>query len=45
MSKTFRWDDKHDPRKTTQKAKHDIKQQGRKAKQQQQYISYKADKE
>jgi hypothetical protein len=29
MAKTYRWDDKQDPRKTTQKAKQDKKQQGR----------------
>lgn len=36
MAKTFRWDDKQDPRKTTQKAKQGAtelaKQQGRKSK-------------
>ena len=35
MSKTYRWDDKLDPRKDTQKAKADKKQQGQKNKQQQ----------
>ncbi len=29
MAKTYRWDDKQDPRKATQKAKQDQKQQGR----------------
>ena len=33
MAKTYRWDDKHDPRKDTQKAKADKKQQGQKDKQ------------
>ena len=33
MAKTFRWDDKQDPRKDTQKAKQDQKVQGRKEKQ------------
>lgn len=32
MAKTFRWDDKQDPRKDTQKAKQDQKQAGRKSK-------------
>lgn len=32
MAKTFRWDDKQDPRKTTQKAKQDQKLAGRKSK-------------
>ncbi len=33
MGKTFRWDDKQDPRKDTQKAKQDKKQLGRSTKQ------------
>lgn len=33
MSKTYRWDDKQDPRKTTQKSKQEKKVQGRKEKQ------------
>jgi len=33
MSKTFRWYDNADPRKTSQKQRQDVKQQGRKAKQ------------
>lgn len=32
MSKTYRWTDKDDPRKDTQKAKADKKQQGQKDK-------------
>lgn len=33
MSKSYRWTDKQDPRKDTQKAKQDQKMQGRKEKQ------------
>lgn len=33
MSKTYRWDDKQDPRKDTAKAKQDQKVQGRSTKQ------------
>lgn len=33
MGKTYRWDDKHDPRKDTQKAKQEKKMQGQKEKQ------------
>lgn len=33
MGKTYKWDDKHDTRKDTQKAKHDKKVQGRNTKQ------------
>ncbi len=32
MSKSYRWTDKKDPRKDTQKAKQDQRQQGRKEK-------------
>lgn len=33
MSKTYKWDDKHDPRKDTTKARQDKKAQGRSTKQ------------
>lgn len=33
MGKTYKWDDKQDPRKDTAKAKHDKKVQGRNTKQ------------
>ncbi len=33
MGKTYRWDDKQDPRKDTQKSKQDKKLQGQKEKQ------------